>query len=91
MGYPQTVGELMQLYPAVNWLLTSLPRLAEVVEPRRVLLKEHMGGVERQAARVPSNRLIAEEAWNREQVALWSNAQDLVANVIRLITPNGRV
>ena len=28
MGHPQTVGELMQIFPAVNWLLTSLPWLA---------------------------------------------------------------
>ena len=69
MGHPQTVRELVQIFPAVNWLLTSLPWQAEVVEPLRVLLEEYIGGVERQAARVPSNRLIVEEAWKREQVA----------------------
>ena len=30
---PQTVGELIQFFQAVNWLRASLPRLAEVVEP----------------------------------------------------------
>ena len=34
-----------------------------------MLLEEYIGGVERQAAWVLSNRLIVEEAWKREQVA----------------------
>ena len=34
-----------------------------------------------------SNRAIAEEAWKREQVAAWSNAQDLVANAVVLSHP----
>ena len=33
MRRPQTVDELMQFLQAVNWFRTSLPRLAEVVEP----------------------------------------------------------
>ena len=36
---PQTAGDLMQFFQAVNWLRTVLPRLAEIVEPLRVLLK----------------------------------------------------
>ena len=87
MHRPQTAGELMQLLQAVNWLRTSLPRLAEVVEPVRVLLEEHMGGIQRRTKQVASNRAIAEKAWNREQVAAWSNAQDLVVNAIALLHP----
>ena len=45
MRRPQTPGELMQFLQAVNWFRTSLPRLAEVVEPFRVLLEEHMEGM----------------------------------------------
>ena len=41
----QTAGELMQFMQALNWLRTSLPRLAEIVEPPQVLLKENMGGI----------------------------------------------
>ncbi|CAM9747557.1 unnamed protein product, partial [Sphacelaria rigidula] len=48
MRRPQTAGELifyfMQFLQAVNWLRTSVPRLAEVVEPLRLLLEEHMVG-----------------------------------------------
>ncbi|CAN0055433.1 unnamed protein product, partial [Sphacelaria rigidula] len=32
MRRPQTAGELLQFLQAVNWLPTSLPRLAEVVD-----------------------------------------------------------
>ena len=41
MRRPQTASELMQFLQARNWLRTSLPRLAEVVQPLRVLLEEH--------------------------------------------------
>ena len=66
---PQTADELMQFFQAVNWLRTSLPRLAEAVEPFRVLLEEHMGGTQRRTKRVASNRVIVVEAWTLEQVA----------------------
>ena len=65
-----TEGELMQLLQALYWLRTSLPQLAEIVEPLRVLLEEHMGGNQRRVKRVASNRVIAEEAWKHEQVAV---------------------
>lgn len=39
MHRPETAGELMQFLQAVNWLRTSLPRMAEVVEPLRL---DHM-------------------------------------------------
>ena len=89
MRRPQTVGELMQLLQAINWLRVSLPRLEEVVEPLRVLLEEHLRGIQRRTEGVASNRAIAEEAWKREQVAAWSNAQDLVANAVALSHPKG--
>ena len=87
MCRPQTVGELIQFLKAVNWLRTSLPWLAEVVELLRVLLEEYMEAVHRQTKRVSSNRVFAEEGWKREQVAVWSNAQGLVANTVALSHP----
>ena len=84
MRRPQTADELIQLLHALNWLRTSLPRLAEVVEPLQMLLEEHVGGIQRRTKRVGSNRAIAQEAWNGEQVAAWSNAQELVANAVAL-------
>ena len=86
MRRPETAGELMQFLWAVNWLRTSLPRLAEVVEPLRVLLKEHMGKIQRRTKRVASNRAIAEEAWTLERVSAWSTAQRR-----RFVAPEGRV
>ena len=87
MRLPQTAGELMQFLQAVNWLRTSLFRLAEVVESLQVLLEEHMRGIKRRTKRVASNRSIAEEAWKREQVVAWINAQYLVANAVALMHP----
>ena len=45
MRRPQTASELMQFFQAANWLRTSLPRMAEVVEPLRVFLEQLMAGV----------------------------------------------
>ena len=68
---------------ADRWLRTFLPRLAEVVEPLRVLMK-HMNRIRHRTKRVASNRTIAEKAWTFEQVAAWSSAQGLVANTVAL-------
>ena len=74
MRRPQRAGELMQFLQAVNWLRTSIPRLGVVVKPLRVLLEEHIGGIQHRTKRIASNRAIAGEAWKRDQVAAWSNA-----------------
>ena len=84
---PRTAGELMQFLQVVNWLRTFFPRLAEIVEPLRVLLKEHMGGIQRRTKRVASNRAVVEEAWNNEQVAAWSGEHDLVTNAVAFSHP----
>ena len=44
MRRPQTASEPMQFLQAANWLRTSLPRMAEVVEPLRVFLEQLMVG-----------------------------------------------
>ena len=41
MRRPETAGELMQFLQVVDWLRTSLPRMAEVVYPLPVLLEKH--------------------------------------------------
>ena len=43
MRRPQTASELMQFLQAVNWLGTSLPRMAEVMEPLRVFYGTYHG------------------------------------------------
>ena len=62
MRRPQTAGGLMQFLQAVNWMRTSLPRLAEVVGSLRVLPEERIGGIQRRTKRVALNRAITEEA-----------------------------
>lgn len=56
MRRPETAGELMQFLQAVNWLRTSLPRIAEVVWPLRVFLEERMASAKRRTKRVASTR-----------------------------------
>ena len=87
MRRPQTASELMQFLQAANWLRTSLPRMAEVVEPLRVFLEQLMAGASRRTKRVASNRVIQEDAWTAERVRAWRAAQDLVAQAVPLYHP----
>ena len=87
MRRPQTASELTQLLQAANWLRTSLPRMAEVVEPLRVFLGQVMAGASRRTTRVARNRVIQEDAWTAERVRAWRAAQDLVAKAVPLYHP----
>ena len=87
MRRPQTASELMQFLQASNWLRTSLPRMAEVVEPLRVFLEELMAGASRRTKRVARNRVIKEDAWTEDRVRAWRAAQDLVAQAVPLHHP----
>ena len=51
------------------------------------MLPEIMGGIQHRTKRVASNRAIAEEAWKREQVVAWINAQNLAVNAVALSHP----
>ena len=87
MRRPETAGELMQFLQAVNWLRTSLPRMAEVVWPLRVFLEEQMAGARNRTKRVAQNRAIPTAAWTPERVAAWDAAQALVASAVTLSHP----
>ena len=87
MRRPETAGELMQFLQAVNWLRTSLPRMAEVVWPLRVLLEEMMAGAKNRTKRVAQNRAITDAAWTPERAAAWTAAQDSVASAVPLSHP----
>ena len=53
----ETAAELMQFFQAMNWLCTSLPRMAEVVAPLRLFLEELMTGAARRTKRVAKTAL----------------------------------
>ena len=72
-------GELMQFLQAVNWLRTSLPRMAEVVWPVRIC--------KNRTKRVAQNRAIPNAAWTPERVSAWTAAQELVASAVTLSHP----
>ena len=63
MRRPETAAELMQFLQAMNWLRTSMPRLAEVVATLRLFLEELMAGAARQTKRVAINGAIPPAAW----------------------------
>ena len=63
MRRPETAAELMQFLQAMNWLRTSLPRMAEVVAPLRLFLDELMVGAARRTKRMAKNRTIPPAAW----------------------------
>ena len=63
MRRPETAAELMQFFQAMNWLRTSLPRMAEVVTPLRLFLEELIAGAARRTKRVAKNRAISPAAW----------------------------
>ena len=52
-----TNTELMKFLQAMNWLRTSLPRMAEVVAPLRLFLEELMAGAARRTKRVAKTAL----------------------------------
>ena len=90
MRRPETAGELTQFLQAVNWLRTSLPRMAEVVYPLRVFLEEHLTGAKRRTKRVASNRVISAGDWTSGLIGVWDAAQDLVAHTVALSHPKPR-
>ena len=57
MRRPETAAELMQFLQAMNWLRTSLLRMAEVVAPLRLFFEELMAGAARRTKRVAKNAL----------------------------------
>ena len=87
MRRPETAAELMQFLQAVNWLRTSLPRMAEVVYPLHVFLEEHLAGAKRRTKRVASNRVISAGDWTSGSIGAWEAAQDLVAHAVALSHP----
>ena len=80
---PETAAELMQFLQAMNWLRTSLPRMAEVVA-LRLFLEELMAGAARRTKRVAKNRVIPPAAWTEGRLKAWADAEDLVAHAVTL-------
>ena len=78
-----SLGRKNERFNVKNWLRTSLPRMAEVVEPLLVFLEQLMAGASRRTKRVARNRVIQEDAWTAERVRAW-HADDLVAQAVPL-------
>ena len=54
---PETAAELMPFLQAMNWLRTSLPRMAKVAAPVRLFFEELMAGAARRTKRVAKTAL----------------------------------
>ena len=87
MKRPETAAELMKFLQAMNWLRTSLPRMAEVVGPLRLFLEELMAGAARRTKRVANNRAIPPAAWTEGKLKAWADAQELVAHAVTFYHP----
>ena len=87
MRRPETAAELMQFLQVMNWLRTSLPRMAEVVAPLRLFLEELMAGAARRTKPVAKIRAIPCAAWTEGRLMAWADAQDLVAHAVTLYHP----
>ena len=87
MRRPETAAELMQFLQSMNWLRTSLPRMAEVVAPLRLFLEELMAGAARRTKRLAKNRAIPPAVWTEGRLKAWSDAQDLAAHTVTLYHP----
>ena len=87
MRRPETATKLMQILQVMNWLRTSLPRMAEVVAPLRLFLDELMTGAARWTERVAKNRAIPPAAWTEDRLKAWADAQDLLAHAGTLHHP----
>lgn len=74
MCLPRTVGELMHFFQAANWMLMSLPRIVEMVEPLRAMLEKRMHGAPPRTAKVASNRDPPDGAWIDDRVRAWNAA-----------------
>ena len=61
--------------------------MAEVVQPLRVLLEQHMRGNVRRTKRVAMNRAIPTDAWTASVAQAWTDAQALVAQAVNLSHP----
>ena len=71
----------------MNWLRTSLRRMAEVVAPLRLFLEELMAGAARRTKRVAKNRALLPSAWTEGRLKAWGHAQDRVAHAVTLYHP----
>ncbi|CAM9632795.1 unnamed protein product, partial [Sphacelaria rigidula] len=87
MRRPEIAAKLMQFLHAMNWLRTSLPRMAEVVAPLRVFLEELIVGAVRRTKRVATNRVIPPASWTADRLQAWAAAKDHVANAVMLFHP----
>ena len=65
---PETAGELMQFVQAINWMITSLPELAELEAPLRALLDECLCKT-RGTQPVAARRAIGSNEWTDERMA----------------------
>ena len=80
----EAATELMQFLQAMNWLRTSLPRMAEVVAPLRLFLEDLMAGAATRTKRVAKNRAIPPATWTVGRLKACADAQDLVAHAVTL-------
>lgn len=66
---------------------TRLPRVAQVLEPLRAMLKGRISGAPRRTRKVATEWELPDHAWIDDRVRAWRAAQELVAHTITLYHP----
>lgn len=75
------------LMQATNWMRTSLPRIAEIVELLRAIFEDRMHGAPRRATRVASDWDLPGYAWTDHRLQACKTPQDMFVRRVSLYNP----
>ena len=82
-GRPEKANELMQFLQASNWMLTSLPELAELEAPLWGLLEECLCNA-RRIKRVAARRAVDSINWTDEGAVAWDAVRLRMSEAVAL-------
>lgn len=70
MRRPETVGELIKLLQAANWMKPHFPKFTEAKAPLQVLMDKRLAGTCRTTI-IAKRRPLAMEDWTPERIYFW--------------------
>ena len=80
MRRPETVGELMKLLQATNWMRLLLPHMVEIVAPLLALMEHRLKGMSRTKS-VASRPTLTDGDWTPQWVEAWGTREMLITIV----------
>ena len=79
---PETTGELIQFLQAINWMRTSLSKLAELETPLHGLLEQCLCNTRRTKRVAAARRAIDSVEWTDESAAAWDSVRPRVSEAV---------